>query len=240
MGFLDSDSASFTLPADFDLRRVPVVDVSDEPPTTPSLGTPGSRSSAAPSSLMSCAGRGIAPLGDERVATFTKHRRARLRLLRDRGSRAALAGRGRTGRRPDRRACSTSATTTSSWSGSTPSPEPERRRGLRPGPRRHPCRRRRGLRPAAGRLDRGRLHRTAADVDGPRTDRGAVLRRATDAAVRPAGPRPRPPERDRRWAGSSGSPTGWRPASSTTGARPARIHGDLWSGNVIFTRRAWC
>ena len=97
------------------------------------------------------------------------------------------------------------------------------------------ARRRRGVRPAAGRLARGRLHRHPAAQPASAADLGRLLRRAATAAVRRArapdrhprrrGPRPRRP----------GRASGCGRVSSTTSAPPARIHGDLWAGNLIWT-----
>src|SRR6478609_6110701 len=68
-----------------------------------------------------------------------------------------------------------------------------------------------------------------------RRRRGACSTPSSGCALSCAGPstavtstRPGP-------APSTASATGWRPATSTTTDPPARIHGDLWAGNVVFT-----
>ena len=69
-----------------------------------------------------------------------------------------------------------------------------------------------------------------------RTDNvGPVLRRAADAAVRAPGPRDRQPESDGGALGGAGVPERLVAGEFDDEPIPARIHGDLWSGNVIFT-----
>ncbi len=109
------DSQSFALPRDFTYEEFPIVDVSDEPADDTEPRHSGDLDRPRHPRL-------------RRVESFRKHstghdrdyfaiEAAGLRWLADAGP----------GCRPDRVRCSTSATTTSSWSGSPPS-EPNRRR----------------------------------------------------------------------------------------------------------------
>ena len=184
----------------------------------PTPGTRAPRSSAARStSDVLCGVQGVVPLGDERIAHLHEAiGRARLRLLRRRSRRTALAGRGGPGRGPWRGWRST--TTPSPWNGwrSVARAGAPPRTSAAPSPSRtRPALRRLA---AAGRLTEGGYigqQRMSLEPD----DVGPVLRRATDAAVRATGPRRRTPEPGRRTRGWSGWRTGWWPGSSTTGAR---------------------
>ena len=77
-----------------------------------------------------------------------------------------------------------------------------------------------------------RLHQPAAAAQHAVRHLGGVLRRPPGAALPQAGPRPRRGDRGRgrrgRVASSAGSPT------LLPEEPPARLHGDLWNGNVLW------
>ena len=202
----------------------------DDPPAGGGHGAPR-RCSAAPSWPRPRSPAATSPpppscgSSDGTTALMKTHPHPPEGFFASRGARAALAGRGRRGRRPRgarrRRGVRDPALDRARQA------HRRRRRGVRPRAGRHPRRRRPVVRRGPG-----RLHRPAAAAQRAGPDLGGVLRDPPGAALPQARPRPRRGQRRARRRPSR--PALPRLTELVPEEPPARLHGDLWNGNVLW------
>ena len=174
MGFLNNGRGEFNIPDSLDLSEFPIVDVSVERRNDPD---PTHSGHSVVRGTLSHVGVRHLPQG---IAA------GRSRLLRGRGCGAPLAGRRRTGGGPGGRGGRGQRERDRAAATPVSPPHADRGGGLRSGTLAHPRRRRGDFRPAAGRLDRRRLHRTAADDHAAGTDVGAGSSPSSESCRTPA------------------------------------------------------